>query len=389
MNILSKQEAVGLLLKNMPQDIMALANFFRMEGHDLFLVGGCVRDSFLGKTPKDYDLCTDALPDKVIEILDNFGIAHKEQGEHFGVVVAHMSEGEYEIATFRADITEGRKPEVKVGVSIEEDVKRRDFTVCAMFMNIGTREIIDLVGGIDDLHVGLIRCVGNPVDRFREDPLRKLRAIRFARTLNFTIEKDTYKAIKTDPALDISGERIVTEFVKTWNNCTDRFYLVWELFDSNLISHMFPGLKIKGTFASKFCESLHVTFAKILSGNDKLADRLVTLKYDRRFAKGVEFLVKHDFECNSFNPLTAFNSREGNDLTDEEILIYNDNSLFARAFLNWKPVHDSAKLMADGFKGKKLGDRIEEISKLSYKKIHNELSEQHNDTSTHKEPERV
>ncbi len=103
MTILTKQEAEDRLIESLPNDIKMLSNFFELDGKKLFLVGGCIRDTFLGKAPKDFDVCTDALPGSVIKILERNNIKYNVQGEHFAVVVAQMEDGDYEIATFRED----------------------------------------------------------------------------------------------------------------------------------------------------------------------------------------------------------------------------------------------------------------------------------------------
>jgi hypothetical protein len=163
----------------LPSDILAIKDVFKKNGYKLYVVGGAVRDALLGKEPKDIDLTTDAIPDKVEEIMTKAGFKTLPTGKVFGVINVFTDQGEYEIATFRSDETKGRKPEVKIGATIEFDAARRDLRINALYYDIDNKEIIDLVGGLEDLKNGTIRMVGNPQERFEEDPLRILRFFRF------------------------------------------------------------------------------------------------------------------------------------------------------------------------------------------------------------------
>lgn len=165
-----------------PQSVKDLHDLFSEQGKKLYLVGGSVRDFLTGDKPKDFDLATDALPDEVLQIL---GDKYKTnlQGKAFGVVVVHTKdqpEG-MEIATFREDLYDGktRNPDVKFA-SIEQDVLRRDLRINGVFHDLEKREIVDLVGGIEDIKNRTISMIGDPDLRIKEDPLRILRAIRMA-----------------------------------------------------------------------------------------------------------------------------------------------------------------------------------------------------------------
>lgn len=205
---------------HVPTDVKELANSFEIYGHELYIVGGAIRDFLLGKDPKDYDLATDATPDESIEIIKNVGFDVVEVGKEFGVVSAVTADGsEYEIATFREDIGSGRNPDGVKFTDISTDVKRRDLTINALFYNINTGEIVDLVGGRDDLNKGLIRTVGDPDVRFEEDKLRKLRALRFYARVGKDIDPETYKALADRDLEGVSNERIRDEFTKSVKNC--------------------------------------------------------------------------------------------------------------------------------------------------------------------------
>lgn len=169
---------------NVPNDIVMISKIFKENNYKCLVVGGAVRDALLNKMPKDYDLATDAVPDKVEEIMAKAGFKTLPTGKAFGVINVFTSEGEYEIATFRSDETSGRNPEVKLGATIESDAARRDLRINALYYDLDTNEIIDLVGGLDDLKNGEINMVGNAQKRFEEDPLRILRFFRFFSRFN-------------------------------------------------------------------------------------------------------------------------------------------------------------------------------------------------------------
>jgi poly(A) polymerase len=178
-------ESTKSMLDIIPQSVKDLHKLFAANGKKLYLVGGSVRDFLTGDKPKDFDLATDALPDEVLEILgDKFRT--NLQGRAFGVVVVFTKdqpEG-MEIATFREDVYDEklgktRNPDVKFS-TIENDVLRRDLRINGLFYDLDKNEIVDLVGGIDDIKNGVISMIGEPDLRIKEDPLRILRAIRMA-----------------------------------------------------------------------------------------------------------------------------------------------------------------------------------------------------------------
>jgi len=183
-------------------------------GHEALFAGGCVRDRLLGREPMDFDVATSARPDEVLALFPGAN----EVGAHFGVVIVKSRGHMIEVATFRTDgaYRDGRHPESVAFSTAPEDAKRRDFTVNALFENPRTGEVIDYVGGMDDLRVGKLRAVGEPSARFEEDALRLIRAVRFATTLDFEIEAATLDAIRSHASLlaRISPERIRDELSK-------------------------------------------------------------------------------------------------------------------------------------------------------------------------------
>jgi len=184
----------------------------RAEGHSAWLVGGCVRDLLLGRAPKDFDVATSARPEELLRLFPRSG----QVGAHFGVVLVRDGDAQVEVATFRSDLdyTDGRRPAaVHFETSPEQDALRRDFTINALLLDPGTNEVLDYTGGRADLAAGVIRAIGDPAQRFREDHLRLLRAVRFAARLNFTIEPATFGAMQElAPAIrGISAERVRDE----------------------------------------------------------------------------------------------------------------------------------------------------------------------------------
>jgi poly(A) polymerase len=184
-------------------------------GYQAYLVGGCVRDLLLGHAPKDFDVSTDAPPDRIMQLFPNSG----QVGAHFGVVVVHDGAAHVEVATFRSDrdYTDGRRPSsVRFETDAREDVLRRDFTVNGLMMDVESGRVLDFVEGRADLERGLIRAIGDPEVRFREDHLRLLRAVRFAARLGFTIEPATFAAMQRHHRLieKVSAERVRDELVR-------------------------------------------------------------------------------------------------------------------------------------------------------------------------------
>lgn len=193
-----------------------IINRLNEKGFKAYAVGGFVRDSLLGLDTSDIDIATDARPDDIFREFDDFTTV--DVGAKFGTVVVVIDKKSYEVTTFRLDgkYVDGRRPEtVSFSSSLSEDLKRRDFTVNAMAFH-PDEGIIDLFDGQKDLSAGLIRAVGNPNQRFEEDYLRMIRAIRFACRLDFEIDQDTFEAIRirADKIKFVSAERISVELNK-------------------------------------------------------------------------------------------------------------------------------------------------------------------------------
>lgn len=190
----------------------------RDAGHEAYLAGGCVRDLLLGLTPKDYDIATSATPEEILALYPRSGAI----GAHFGVILVRRGDYFFEVATFRedGDYRDGRHPDTVTFSSAEADAQRRDFTINGMFYDTLRSDTIDFVGGRADLETGTLRAIGVADDRFREDYLRLLRAVRFATVLDFTIDPDTWRALcaHAPSILQISPERIREELDKIWRS---------------------------------------------------------------------------------------------------------------------------------------------------------------------------
>lgn len=197
------------------QDVMCL---LEINGFEAYIVGGCVRDSLLGLKPHDWDICTSATPNEVLQLFAERNIKTIETGLKHGTVTVVMDDGAYEVTTFRIDgvYSDGRHPDsVTFTPNLHKDLARRDFTINAMAYN-DYRRLVDPFGGEKDLERREISCVGRPEDRFREDPLRILRALRFSSTYGFGIETDTAFAISylRGYLYGVSAERIQSELCR-------------------------------------------------------------------------------------------------------------------------------------------------------------------------------
>lgn len=198
----------------LPEAVEMILKILNEHGYDAYAVGGCVRDSMLGREPDDWDITTSAKPEQVKELFRRT----VDTGLQHGTVTVLMEKEGFEVTTYRVDgeYEDGRHPkQVTFTASLEEDLKRRDFTINAMAYHPETG-LVDLFGGQKDLEKGIVRCVGNPVERFTEDALRILRAVRFSAQLGFAIEEETVKGLAAlAPNLrQISAERIQVELVK-------------------------------------------------------------------------------------------------------------------------------------------------------------------------------
>ena len=368
-----------------PQSVKDLQQLFKSKEKKLYVVGGAVRDFLTGDTPKDFDLATDALPDEVLEIL---GTKYKTnlQGKAFGVVVVYTDDEPMgmEIATFREDVSKGRNPEVRLGVTIEDDVKRRDLTYNALFYDLDTKEIVDLTGGREHLEQGITQMVGDPIERFDEDSLRILRAFRFASRYEHPLHKDTEKAIEKRKQLQnidpetgemkrISQERVWEEMCKAWKQAKDyRYYL--EFFTKfDMWSEVFPNANINTSLVDS--KDFVVVIANLfkLENPEGLEKKLVQdYKIESETATKIVFLLK----LLKLTPELAFDMYKLKlqchieDITILEwleVLSINDPTKIK--FVEYKPTTSAQDLISQGFKGRDLGIKIKEIEIEKFKEM--------------------
>lgn len=296
-----------------PKDIKFIINLFNNNGFEMFLVGGCVRDSYLKNRfsnlkIKDWDLVTNANPSEVERLLNfesvSISIYTIAIGEKFGVINAITSEGgSYEIATMRSDgeYNDSRRPDSVTFGSIEDDSQRRDLTINSLYYDVINQEIIDFNNGVDDLDKGIIRTVGDPRKRFEEDRLRVLRTIRFANRYRFTLSSDLELVLRDNLSLaGVSKERIRNEFLSTLKSAKNKSIAVKQFEEFNFLSQVFVGLDIN---LKKIKEITNVeplvAVAFMLRDNDinKLSKILNILTYSKDEVKLITFLVSlFDFD---------------------------------------------------------------------------------------------
>src|SRR5437867_5026644 len=231
-------------VKSSPMERVAreVAARLRESGHVAYFAGGCVRDMVRGLIPKDYDIATDARPEAVQTLFPRtFAV-----GAHFGVIIVVENGFQFEVATFRSDeaYVDGRHPSAVRFSSPEEDAKRRDFTINGMFYDPVAEKVIDFVGGRSDVAAKLVRAIGDPAQRFAEDRLRMLRAVRFATALDYKIDSQTWDALLASaPSINqISAERIRDELVRIF--LSPNRVRGWDLLDSSgLMRAILPELE--------------------------------------------------------------------------------------------------------------------------------------------------
>lgn len=285
----------------LPDYVKNILDTLARGGFDAYAVGGCVRDALLGKTPDDYDVATGGLPEETKKCFENFRVI--ETGIKHGTVTV-LSEGHpVEVTTFRCDgeYKDNRHPEsVTFTRTLNDDLSRRDFTVNAMAYS-PAEGLVDLFGGKEDLAAGVIRCVGEPEQRFREDALRIMRCIRFASVLGFTVEKATAEAASALAPLlrNISAERIFTELKKLLRGQSAAETL---LACRGILTEVFPGLRGVSNEAYAFAAErlslleeteLKVTLFLSPLGSDGAKEALACLKCDNKQRKTTEFILNN------------------------------------------------------------------------------------------------
>jgi poly(A) polymerase len=231
---------------HLAESACAVVRRLQEAGFVAFYAGGCVRDQLMGVAPHDYDIATNARPEEVQGLFRRTVAV----GLHFGVIVVLESGHEFQVATFRNDgqYIDGRRPESVTFATPEEDAARRDFTINGLFFDPIAGRLIDYVGGQEDLARKVLRAIGNPADRFREDRLRLLRAVRFTTTLGFDLDAPTWRAVCQHAAqiTEVSAERIREELIKIF--VSPRRQCGFDLLDeSGLLAAVLPEIEaLKG-----------------------------------------------------------------------------------------------------------------------------------------------
>lgn len=293
---------------DIPKQVEWILSRLKSEGYEAYAVGGCVRDALLGRIPEDWDITTSAKPEEVKQI---FGRT-VDTGLQHGTVTVMKDHTGYEITTYRIDgeYEDGRHPkEVEFTSDLKEDLRRRDFTINAMAYSHETG-IVDIFGGMEDLDKRVIRCVGTAMERFTEDALRILRAIRFSAQLGFEIETQTYEALSViAPNLaHVSKERIQMELTKTLLSAhPERILLVEETGMSPFLSKTFPtvfeslkkaelfmGRPVELSFAGQLRQDKALRYAALLfaAGDAVAGTVLKEIKMDNDTSKKVKTLTQ-------------------------------------------------------------------------------------------------
>lgn len=382
---------------HVPKDIYEISKVFHDNNKSIYIVGGAVRDFLRGKEPHDYDLVTDSLPEETKIILKKFHISD-EEGKKFGVIRIYTKDEPlgYELAVFRKDISLGRdnkgdNEKVKYGddITIKEDCYRRDLTINGLYYDIINKEIIDLVGGINDIKNNIIRTIGNPVDRFNEDRLRLIRVFRISSTTDSVIHEDTSNAILNDNRLfgisdidDVSKERIYAEFEKVREKSVsnDDKFIMKRFFDLlnyfNITSQIYPveyiNKEIKPTF------NLSIAISQLLSNNDitpEFIKILVDSKISNNMLNNVLFLLDIKNGITSDNVYTMYNKMKSKNISkemvEEWIYIMDIDTKNNIKFLEYEPSTSGRDVISDGFKGVEIGNEINRIEKIKFEKLLN------------------
>jgi tRNA nucleotidyltransferase/poly(A) polymerase len=362
---------------HVPKDILAIKDVFKHNGNKLYVVGGAVRDTLLKQKIKDYDLATDAVPDVVEEIMNRAGFKTLPTGKAFGVINVFTNMGEYEVATFREDIgsSDSRRPDSVKFTDINHDVMRRDLTINALFYDIDQHEIVDLVGGVEDLKNGVIRTVGKPEERFNEDKLRILRAIRFAGRFGSELNPEVDAALKNDASLDgISGERIRDEFIKGIVSAKSVKHFLCLIDKYGLFDWIFKGLNVNKQFIED--KDPLLVISTLLKKNDTtiLGKQMNALKYTDDEIKGIKFLIS----LLRLSPNTALQLKRMQKIagvTDDQIRKFGTqegiDSKLLNAFISFNLTVSGDELMKTlGIKsGKEVGDAIAKAEFDNFQKL--------------------
>lgn len=399
-----EQDRTGGVVINMPYDVKAIIATLENAGFEGYAVGGCVRDAVLGRTPQDWDITTSALPDEVKRLFKrtvDTGIEH-------GTVTVMIGATGYEVTTYRIDgeYEDMRHPKsVEFSKNLLEDLKRRDFTINAMAYNDAVG-LVDRFDGQEDLRRGVIRCVGNPAERFQEDALRMMRAVRFAAQLGFSIEEGTWKAIQAlAPNINkVSRERIAVELGKTLLSDRPQYVKLFNECGIGTVAFAQLDAAMEGNNAQTALETVKVAAANLplryaalmnCQGETATKQLLKGLKMDNYTVKTAAMLVAN---CRLYIELNEQSVRRALSRFDAEnlfmILDNQENIITAREHTVGVPLKDARvhiqklrtmmnviikrgdcyrvcdlaiggkELMALGYTGSAIGEKLRELLEL-------------------------
>jgi tRNA nucleotidyltransferase/poly(A) polymerase len=370
----SLNEGNRSLKLNIPSDVKKIHKLFKKNKKQLYIVGGAVRDTILGQRPKDFDLATDALPEEVIKIIKSGGFKiAKEVGESFAIIFVATPSGEYEIATFREDIGKGRRPDSVKFSTIEKDVLRRDLTINALFYDIDKEEIVDLVGGVLDLEGKKIRSVGSSVERFEEDALRKLRALRFAARIGGKLDKEVHDALITDNSLpEVSPQRIREELKGGIEKSKNPIEFLDLINQYSFWDNTFPKVQINKKFVKT--NNWIVQLAELLKPNDmkSISEYMkVSLGYSNEEMNAIEFM----HFLLGFDPETqlmeGINKKEKKGVNLKDALLFAKlnkiNKKYVIGLFGHKITTKGNDPLMKGLRGSEIGDKIKQIEYTKFK----------------------
>ena len=290
----------------MPKDVRFLIDTIYENGYEAFMVGGCVRDSILNLKPSDYDITTNAKPKEIINIFKNYKII--DTGIKHGTVSIILNNNIYEITTYRieGEYENNRRPKnVQFTSNIEEDLRRRDFTINAMAYN-EKFGIVDKFNGLEDLQKRVIKTVGNPDERFEEDGLRMVRAIRFSSKLGFSIDENTLNSIYKNSYIikNISIERINDEFTKIL--VSDNPQNITLLYKTRIFEHLGIHCNLNGYYYKLLENNINI----LRSCDNNLLDRLIMLEYliSNEILKIIDKNEKYKYYCENIKKINIIDN---------------------------------------------------------------------------------
>jgi tRNA nucleotidyltransferase (CCA-adding enzyme) len=359
-----------------PENVVKIAEILKKSGFKAYAVGGCMRDSLMGRIPADWDMTTDCSPEKMLEIFENKGIRTIPTGLKHGTVTLLLDGVAYECTTFRIDgsYTDSRHPdEVLFTNDISLDLCRRDFTVNAIAGDPMTDEIVDLYGGKEDIERKIIRAVGDAETRFTEDALRILRALRFATVLDFEIEKNTLSAAKKlgERLSGVSAERKSVELEKILlSKNADRGISL--LLETETAKYIHPGIKAPKVSLSTLPDRFSTRLASIFEG----AQSLSCMKLSGEITKQTKLLCDSNLYRETVEYFTNVEARarlmlsKYGDLAPDAALLRGEKTLAGEIILQSKKspavsISDLAiggnDLLQVGIEPRKLGEIMKKL----------------------------